>query len=214
MDWTALLGYLKLPTRVVATVAISALVFLILPEQWLAFLNLANVRTDYGAVVGFALVIAVAFLVVDIIARAFKAAVKWRSHTEFERKRKARREENEARQKEKDAAEQAKQAAERAEVEKQRISYVNELTERERAELRKFIGNNARTCWLNAEDGVVSELVCRGVIYQSNQHAHVDLNFQAWGAYFTINDWAWDHFRERPELIAEQSRSSTTRRRS
>lgn len=195
-----------------AGVALSALAILLLPEGWLAPLGLVTLRTDYPWAFGLAVVVPAALLLVEAIV----AIGAW-GKREAERLERLR-DEQEADERRR-ATEAAAAAAARAEQERQEAelieagkAFLHGMTDPEKAICRKFIEGAVRTHWLNAEYGVVTELQRRGVIYQANQHMHVDLNFQGWGAYFTMRDWAWDCLHEHPELLVDKQSERKGRR--
>ena len=196
--FTQLLSSLKLPTRAFAAVAVAALAVLLMPEEWLKWLGIAWLKET--PVPGVAIVISFAFLGVD----ATRSALVWnKQRREAGLKEQAREAAAEA-ERERGRRELQEREAEAAARLEKGLEFLGRMTNSERHFCRKFIEKSARTQWLNMEHGTVTELVRRGVIYQSNQHAHVDLDFQAWGAYFTMHDWAWDHLHENPELVAEK----------
>lgn len=94
------------------------------------------------------------------------------------------------------------QAREEAEKSTARLKFLQNMTEAEREHCRKFVSGAKRTVWLNAEDGVVAELVRRGVIYCATGVTHFDTRFEAMGTDFTMSDWAWDYLHEHPDSLA------------
>lgn len=201
---TQFLSSLRLPTRAFAAIAVGSLAILLLPEDWLTWLRLAWLNdTSFP---GFALVISLAFLSVDVI----RSIVEWNDQRRAARKKEQAKKAADAAKREHKRKELEEQEAEAAAQLERGLEFLGQMTDSERHFCRKFIEAEARTYWLNMEHGTVTELVRRGVIYQANQHAHVDLNFQGWGAYFTMHDWAWDHLHAHPELVEEKKK---TRRR-
>ena len=174
-----ILSSLKLPTRAFAAVFFASLVILLLPAEYLLALKLDWLQNSFWP--GLALILSLAFVLVD----GLRGGLPW-----LNRRLEAR------------AARIDRDAEAAADLERG-LQFLGRMTATERYFCRKFIENEARTCWLDMEHGTVTELVRRGVIYQSNQHVHVDLDFQSLGAYFTIHDWAWEHLRENPNLVDE-----------
>jgi hypothetical protein len=62
---TNLLAYLKLPTKVIASVGLVASGILLLPVAWITALGLAQIRKDYAALLGVAILLAVAVLIIE-----------------------------------------------------------------------------------------------------------------------------------------------------
>jgi hypothetical protein len=60
-----LLAYLKLPTKVLASVGLVASGILFLPASWVAALGLAQIRKQYPALLGVAILLAVAILIIE-----------------------------------------------------------------------------------------------------------------------------------------------------
>ena len=63
-----LLAYLKLPTKVLASVGLLAAGILFLPGAWVAALGLAQIRKQYAAPLGIAMLLAAAVLIIEGIA--------------------------------------------------------------------------------------------------------------------------------------------------
>ena len=195
---TQFLSSLRLPTRAFAAVAIASLAILLFPEDWLTWLGLAWLSDT--SLPGFALIVSLAFLSVD----AFRSISEWNKQRLATRKKEQAREAADVAERERKRKELEKQEAEAVAQLEKGLEFLGRMTSSERHFCRKFIEAKARTYWLNMEHGTVTELVRRGVIYQANPHAHVDLNFQGWGAYFTMHDWAWDHLHAHPELVEDR----------
>ena len=65
MEPTGFLAYLKLPTKIIASVGLLASAILFLPVTWVAALGLAEIRTQYKALLGCAVLLAAAVLAVE-----------------------------------------------------------------------------------------------------------------------------------------------------
>ena len=192
------LSSLRLPTRAFAAIAVAALAILLFPEDWLNWLGLAWL--DDTSLPGLAFIISLAFLSVDV----FRSLIGWNNQRRINRNAEQALKAAAAAERERERKELEEKEAEAAAQLEKGLEFLGRMTDSERYFCRKFIEAEARTYWLNMEHGTVTELVRRGVIYQANQHAHVDLNFQGWGAYFTMHDWAWDHLHNHPEFVEER----------
>jgi hypothetical protein len=192
MDFLApLVTFFKSTAKVFGAVAIVSAVILFAPGELLKPLGLDAVRDQYRGALAVALFLCVAFLIVDIVA-AIYAVVK--SRMEQSRLKADKEQEEQADTDKKSAAAEARKA--------KIIEFLSRMTEPERAVCRKFIEKERRTCWLNAESGVVTDLVRRGVLYQANQMVHLDMNMQALGAYFSMNDSSWDYLHEHSDCLS------------
>jgi hypothetical protein len=65
LEPTNLLAYLKLPTKVLASVGLVAFGILFLPATWVAALGLAQIRTQYPATLGIAILLATGALIIE-----------------------------------------------------------------------------------------------------------------------------------------------------
>lgn len=221
------LGYLKLPRKVLGGVAIAALALLLLPELVVEWLGLDWIRREFRALLGIALLASIALLVAGAVGDflAEKADERKRATLNNERVDLLKRETEVAA-----AAEAGKRdAEERHEAEKRERAaqdmaakieagkdFLRKMTDPERSICTRFIREERRTLWLSAESGVVNELLRRGVLRVASNAGHLDMDSGDWSLYFTMNDWAWDYLHEHKELLAAEKpdeRAGARRRR-
>jgi hypothetical protein len=190
MDLTSFLAALKLPIKVLAGVGAVAAGILFLPSGWVDVLGLSTMRKQHTDLLGIALLLAVALLLIEAVA----LTVSW-----LRRKAEHQREGHERHE----AAEHEKQERQRQRKREREalFSFLEGMTEPERALCRPFIQGEVRTALLSVEDGNVYELVRRQVLYGSGSPSHYDRRLEGNGADFTMTDWAWDYLREHPELV-------------
>ncbi len=200
MDPTTILAYLKLPTKVLAGIALASIAVLASPASWVAATGLAKARTDYRWALGLAIWIPLALLLVELVAALWM----WqRARVERDRKKReidASRAYTESEVKRVQAEADARRAAEEQATRDANLKFLGSMTDAERAECAKFIDRAARTVWLYAENGSVRELSRRGVLYL-NSPLHFDMKFQGMGGSFTMTDWAWEHLGANRDLL-------------
>jgi hypothetical protein len=204
MDPGSILAYLKLPTKVLAGIALAALCVLFLPESLIAATGLLAARTDYRWALGLAIWISAALIIVEGVAALWTWQMQ-RTERERAKLEKAEAASREASEKLRlEAEEEARKAAQQAAKLAAGIKFIEGMTDPERHQCAKFINSRERTVWLDAEDGVVGELVRRGVLYAATGVTHFDMNFHSMGADFTMADWAREHLQAHPELVVVQ----------
>jgi Super-infection exclusion protein B len=183
------LTYLKLPIKALAGVGAVAAGILFLPSAWVGALGLSTIRTQYTAPLGIAVLLAVALLLIEAVA----FAMGWLRH-------KAKHRQDERERLETAEREKAEKQRQRKRAREAVITFLEGMTDSERALCIRFIEAKERTERLNTEDGNVHELVRREVLYPSGSRARFNGPF----ADFTMTDSAWDYLLEHPDSLRRQ----------
>ncbi len=173
LTWGAFVEYLKLPAKVSAAIALVAGALLFLPAPWVARLGLAEVATSQRGWIGFAFVAAVALLVAEL------GALVWRHVGAYlgEERRKARIK---------------RQAAER----------LTQLTTDEKRLLQPYVEKNVRSVKIPQSSGALNALMRAGILSAGSQTATFSMGKDDYLIEVTISQWALEHLRDRPELLA------------
>jgi hypothetical protein len=87
------------------------------------------------------------------------------------------------------------------------IKRLNSLTEDEKQILRFYISQQTRANTLRVDDGIVQGLVSAGIIYRSTQIGNMLEGFS-----YNIQDFAWEHLHEHPNLLIGSTNTYRTDR--
>lgn len=148
MDPLQILGYLKLPTKVLAGIALAAIGILFLPADWIGAVGLTDVRTTYRWFLGLVILISTALLVVEGVVAAFGAASRRATrHRAASEQRQVEASRLQA-QERTEAQERERQTREETEKLAARLKFLQDMTDAEREQCCKFISNAKRTVWL------------------------------------------------------------------
>ena len=211
MEPAQLLVLLKHGPKVLAGIALSSLALIVLPDPALKAIGLDTLRTSYRAWLGITFLVPTIILTVQGMAWIGGEVRRRSRKKEIQADLDAQAARESAARRATETEERERLEREMAQLRERGTDYLNKMTEPERAVLREFIEHDARTRWLSGEDGVVSELQRRGVIYLANQVGHYDTRLQALAFDFTMRDWAWEYLHARREVLAKKKGASSAR---